>query len=191
MMKIVPLLSLLLCLDAGASDTRPQFQTQVQNPAGTVIDPTLIRPLTVATDSITATVSSAALPPNASTATNQTGGTQKTQIVDGAGVVITSTSNSLDVNTKVALTANTQNNVSVGVTSVGVLSSNTARTGGVFTNASAAIIYIGIGQNALVGKGITLYPGGTWYMDEYSYTTEAINAIATVAASTLSFQEFQ
>lgn len=192
-MKIIIPLLILISTAALGADSRPQFQSQILNQAGSSpVDPNARSwTLSTGTDSITATVASSALPPNASTLTAQTNGTQKTQIVDGAGVVISSTSNSLDVNTKVALTANTPGSVSVGVTSVGVLSANASRTGGVFTNTSAAIIYIGIGQNALTGKGITLYPGGTWYMDEYSFSTAAINAIATVAASVLDFQEFQ
>lgn len=48
----------------------------------------------------TVDVSSSALPTGAATATNQTGGSQKTQIVDGSANVIGSTSNALDVNIK-------------------------------------------------------------------------------------------
>jgi hypothetical protein len=45
-------------------------------------------------------VTTSALPTGAATATNQTGGSQKTQVVDGSGNVIGATSNALDVNIK-------------------------------------------------------------------------------------------
>lgn len=49
---------------------------------------------------LTVSASSLPLPTGAATATNQTGGSQKTQVVDGSGNVIGSTGNALDVNIK-------------------------------------------------------------------------------------------
>lgn len=46
------------------------------------------------------TISSSALPTLAATSTKQSDGTQKTQVVDGSGNVIGSTSNALDINIK-------------------------------------------------------------------------------------------
>jgi hypothetical protein len=60
----------------------------------------------------------AALPPNASTATNQTSGSQKTQIVDGGGTVIGSTSGGFNVNCIAGCSGGSGgSNASVGVVS--------------------------------------------------------------------------
>ena len=61
-------------------------------------------------------VSSSALPTLAATSTKQSDGTQKTQVVDGAGNVIGSTSNSLNVNITGGATAS-RSSSSTGKTS--------------------------------------------------------------------------
>jgi len=95
------------------------------------------------------------------------------------------------VNTKNALTSNSPTAATVGVTSAQALASNANRKGLVLTNTSSANISLGFGAAAVLNSGITLYPGGTFSMDEYSFTTAAINAIASVAASNLGIQEWQ
>lgn len=88
-----------------------------------------------------------------------------------------------------SLTASTGTAISVGVASTSVLASNTARAGAVFTNTSNAIISCTTGT-AVLRSGITLYPGGDWSMDPYTFTQGAINCIASAAASNLAVQEF-
>lgn len=106
-------------------------------------------------------------------------------------VVLATDSANLNFGTKVALTANSPANVSVGVTSGACLASNSIRKGAIFTNVSINRISMAIGTAAVLNSGITLYPGGTWVMDEYNFTTGAINCIASVAASGIGVQEFQ
>lgn len=78
----------------------------------------------------------------------------------------------------------------VGVASASALASNASRRGLVMTNTSANKISLNIvGGAAVLNSGITLYPGGTWYMDEFTYTTAAIFAIASAASSNLAIQE--
>lgn len=78
----------------------------------------------------------------------------------------------------------------VGVTSAQVVAANTSRTGLIAINTSSGFISLGVGTTAVLYSGITLYPGGSWCMDKYSFTTDAINAIASVASSNLAVQEF-
>ncbi len=80
--------------------------------------------------------------------------------------------------------------VTVGATSTPVLLANPSRTGLVLTNVSANIISIGLGAAAVLNYGITLTPNGVWVMDEFTFITVAINAIAGMAGSALAIQEF-
>lgn len=183
----------------------PQFPVQVQNAAGSLINP--------------------------STSDDQTNGTQKAQRVDASGnvtpagdttaravfmrlgdgttaatikpastaaastdtaVVVSLSPNNLTiVSTKTPLTANSPATATVGVTSAQALAANSARKGLVIFNESANTVSIGIGATAVLSSGITLFPGGVWFMDEYTMTTAAINAIASAASSAISIQEFQ
>jgi len=89
------------------------------------------------------------------------------------------------------MTGNAPAAASVGVTSAQVLASNTSRKGAMFINTSANVISLAFGATAVLGSGITLEPNGSFTMDAYSFTTQAVNAIAGVAASNLSIQEMQ
>ena len=96
------------------------------------------------------------------------------------------------VSTKTPLTALSPTYATVGVTSGAVLASNPSRKGCVLINNSTNTISFGIGVNpAVLGSGITLAPNGVWDMSEYDYVTSAINAIASIAGSNLTIQEFQ
>lgn len=80
--------------------------------------------------------------------------------------------------------------VSVGVASGVVIAANAARRGLVLINTSTGIISFNInGGTAVLRSGITLYPGGIFEMDPFTFTTSAINGIASVAASNLAIQE--
>ncbi len=80
--------------------------------------------------------------------------------------------------------------VSVGVASGQVMAANPDRKGLVLINLSANRISFGLGVTAELDKGITLTQNGTWVMDEYTFTTGVIHAIASGASSTLTVQEF-
>lgn len=94
------------------------------------------------------------------------------------------------VSSKINLTPSSPTVASVGVTSAQAVASNANRKGLVLTNTSIARMSFGLGATAVLNSGITLYPGDTWQMDETSFTTGAINAIASLAASGLAIQEF-
>lgn len=94
------------------------------------------------------------------------------------------------VTTKISLTASSPASASVGVTSALAVAANANRKGLVLTNLSNKTISFGIGTAAVLNAGITLIPNAIWEMDEYTYTTAAINAIASGASATLSIQEF-
>jgi hypothetical protein len=93
---------------------------------------------------------------------------------------------------KVSLSGNAPVAVAVGTSSGTVLASNVNRKGAVFTNTSTNTISFGLSGNAAVlNSGITLAPYGSWIMDDFTFTTGAITAIAGAAASNLSVQELQ
>lgn len=80
---------------------------------------------------------------------------------------------------------------SVGVASGSVLAANSNRKGLVLVNTSLNRISLGLGAAAVLDSGITLNPvGGTWVMDEYTFTTVEIFAIASGGGSNLAIQEF-
>jgi hypothetical protein len=79
--------------------------------------------------------------------------------------------------------------VSSIVTSATAFAANPSRTSLVCTNTGSATVYLAFGANAAVsGSGIAVTAGTTWWMDDYSFTTQAIQIIGI---STLACQEFQ
>ena len=79
----------------------------------------------------------------------------------------------------------------VGVASAVALTRSATRRGAIFVNTSTNRISFGIGQAAVLDRGITIYGnGGVWEMDEHSFTIEAIHAIASGAGSNLTIQEW-
>lgn len=123
-------------------------------------------------------------------AANQTNGTQKTQIVDGSNANFT-VSNPLFVSNRTPVTANAPTSFSVGVASAQALAANASRDGLMLMNVSNKTISCAFGATAVLNTGLTLYPGGTYSMDQHSLSTAALNCIAGGAASVLSIQEFQ
>jgi len=96
-----------------------------------------------------------------------------------------------NTDTKSALTGSSPDTASVGTSSSEVLPSNSNRKGLVIVNTSENIVSLSFGSNpAVLNNGITLFQYGVFNMDEYMYTTEAINAIANVGSSVISIQEF-
>ena len=96
----------------------------------------------------------------------------------------------LEVSARLGQNASAPATVSVGEASTVVVARNTDRRGAVFVNTSLNRISFGIGTAAVMDRGITLYPQGVWEMTEHTFTTEAINAIASAEGSALAVQEF-
>ena len=87
--------------------------------------------------------------------------------------------------------ANAPVTVAVTTTSAQLIGSNTARTGLSCTNIGSVNAYLAYGTNpAILSGGTAILAGTTWWMDNYLFTTQAINVIAP-SATTLSCQEFQ
>jgi hypothetical protein len=79
----------------------------------------------------------------------------------------------------------------VGTSSAQILASNSSRKGLVLVNTSTNTISLAFGANAAVlNSGITLIGGGAFNMDQYQFSTAAINAIASSASSNIAIQEF-
>jgi hypothetical protein len=99
-------------------------------------------------------------------------------------------SGSVAVN-RVAQLPSAPTQATVGAASGLALASNSSRTGLVLVNTSGNTISIAFGANAAVlNSGITLNPnGGTFVMDAFTFTTQAVNAIAGAASSNLAIQE--
>lgn len=95
------------------------------------------------------------------------------------------------VSSKTALTASSPTAATVGTSSASAVASNANRKGLVLINTSNNTISLGLGATAVLSSGITLSGGGgTWVMDEFTFTTAAINAIASAVSSNLAIQEF-
>lgn len=94
------------------------------------------------------------------------------------------------ISTKTALTASAPTSGSVGTSSASLVASNANRRGLVLTNRSNNEVSLGVGATAVAGSGIVLAPGAVWTMNEYTFTTAQINAIASAAASNVGVQEF-
>ena len=107
------------------------------------------------------------------------------------GTTTISSTNPLPVITRSALTANSPTFATVGVASAQALASNTSRKGLTITNTSSNTISIAFGATAVLNSGITLTAYASFSMDEYSFSTSAINCIASAVSSNLSIQEFQ
>lgn len=93
---------------------------------------------------------------------------------------------------RLALTASSASQATVSTASATAVPSNTSRTGLVVINCSPVRMSLGLGAAAVLHKGITLYPGGTWEMGEYTMFKGAVAAVAESGSTNLlAFQEFQ
>lgn len=93
---------------------------------------------------------------------------------------------------RTSLTASSPATASITTTSAAVIATNANRTGLVITNTHATSwLYLGIGATAVVGSGIALAPnGGCWTMDAHTFSTAAVNGIASAGTITVAVQEF-
>ncbi|CAM6000300.1 unnamed protein product [Sphagnum balticum] len=109
---------------------------------------------------------------------------------DASGNAINSQSNSLNVNTKTVRTYSAPATATVNTSSTLILAANSARKGLYLSNTSPQQISFGFDGNAANYQyGLTLFPGEKFWMDEYSYSTGAIYAITTGAATYIGIQE--
>lgn len=91
-----------------------------------------------------------------------------------------------------ALTPLAPATATAGVASGNIVAANSNRRGLVISNTSANRLFLAFGaNNAVLNRGIYLSAGGVWVMDTYTFTTQAVNAIASGAGSTVSIQEFE
>lgn len=104
--------------------------------------------------------------------------------------IATDISGNVFVNQKISSTAASPTAVSVSTSSIQIVAANTARKGLVITNVSNNRISIAIGVTAVLNQGITLYPGGIYVMDAFTYNLSAFNAVASAASSAVAIQEF-
>lgn len=104
-------------------------------------------------------------------------------VVDANGAISVNAIASLAPSVAVSFTA--------GVASSTLVSGNAARKGLIVTNLSANRVSLNLlNATAVLNAGITLLPGWVWYMDNYSFTINTINIIASGASSIVSVQEF-
>jgi hypothetical protein len=127
---------------------------------------------------------------------NTDAGTQRVVIATDqpsfANAVPVLQSGTWSVAVKTAATGNAPAAVSVGVVSTPVLAANSNRKGCALVNTSANIISLAFdGAAAVLNSGATLVPYGSFSMDPNDFSTGAINAIASAAASNLAVQEWQ
>ena len=65
-----------------------------------------------------------------------------------------------------------------------LVASNLNRTGLNCTNLGTVSIFIAYGSNAAILNGGTVIPAGaTWWMDDYLFTTQAVNVISASSAN--------
>jgi len=102
-----------------------------------------------------------------------------------------SAANPLPVTTVTAATGETPTNVSIALTSTLILAANSLRKGVNICNISFGTVSLAFGIAAVLYTGITLGPGGTFWMDATDFTTAAIYAISTQSNTTMAVQEFE
>jgi hypothetical protein len=111
---------------------------------------------------------------------------------DGSGnLQPASVSNPIPVKTlPAAATGSTPTNVSIALTSTLILAANSLRKGVNICNISFGTVSLAFGTAAVLYTGVTLGPGGTFWMDATDFTTAAINAISSQTNTTMAVQEF-
>ena len=114
---------------------------------------------------------------------------QKTS-ANSTPVVLSSDQSPIPTASKVALTPSSPASATVGIASASAVSANASRKGLVIVNLSINRISLGFGSTAVLNSGITLYPGGVFIMDEYTFNTSPVNTISSAASSPISIQEF-
>ena len=79
----------------------------------------------------------------------------------------------------------------VGTTSEIIVPETIQRVGLTITNLSAGTIYLGINSTSTLSAGLVLSGGGAaWSMDEYTFSNQAITAIAHTSTLLVAIQQF-
>jgi hypothetical protein len=94
------------------------------------------------------------------------------------------------ISTKINLTPSAPAAGVVAATSGLLLAANPDRKSLVICNLSGNTISFGLGQAAVLSSGVTIGAWGVWGMDEYSFYTGAIYAIASAGGTAVGIQEF-
>jgi len=89
-----------------------------------------------------------------------------------------------------SLSASLPTFATVGIASGLALAANVTRAGLSLINTSNSRMSLAFGSPAVLNSGIVLLPSQSWQMNEYSFTTQAVFAIAAVAGSNLAIQEY-
>lgn len=80
--------------------------------------------------------------------------------------------------------------ISVGLATTTILAASGTRKSVRLVNTSNARISLGFGSAAILDSGITLFPGGVFNMDDFDFTQESIEGIASLAASNIGVQVY-
>jgi len=88
-------------------------------------------------------------------------------------------------------TGTTPTNVTISTSSATVVAANASRKGVNVCNIGFGTVSLAFGVAAVIFTGVTLGPGGTFWMDGSDFTTQSITAVATQSNSTIAVQEFQ
>lgn len=124
---------------------------------------------------------------------NGSAGTTQIDSVDGTAPV--SNSNLFDLLSAAisySVTPIASVTVTCATTTTVLVAGNTSRKGLVITNTGANPVFLGLGEPAVLNKGIYLAAnGGMWEDNEMNLFRSAINGIASSSSSNISIQEFQ
>jgi hypothetical protein len=82
-------------------------------------------------------------------------------------------------------------NVTISTSSATVLAANSLRRGVNICNISFGTVSLAFGAAAVIYTGVTLGPGGTFWMDDTDFTTQSITAISSQSNTTIAVQEFE
>jgi hypothetical protein len=95
----------------------------------------------------------------------------------------------VNVSTKTNLTYSSPTSASVGTSSAPIVAANSSRQGLIVTNLTGNTIFFAFGNAAVLNSGGVIPPYGGFSMDEYTFTTAAMNGIAGTSGNTVAVQE--
>lgn len=110
-------------------------------------------------------------------------GSTESQVTSANGLPVT-------VAGSTAVTASSPTFATVGAASATAVAANSSRKGLHLVNTSSNRISLAFGATAVLDSGITLYPMGSFWVDNQSLVTAAVTAIASSAGSNLGIQEY-
>jgi hypothetical protein len=102
----------------------------------------------------------------------------------------TNINGSWEVEDNLSLAPKAPKSILLDVVSMVVVDENIKRKGLIIINGSGDRISLAFGVDAILDKGIILYPGGTFNMGEEDFYSGRIYGIAAIVDSLLAIQEF-